>query len=62
MLFSNFQKMSLVKAARFFFFPDFVTERLKALGEIDQNFGFNFNRVNPCGEAYVNYAYTFSRN
>jgi len=30
--------------------------------EIDQNFGFNFDRINPCGKAYVNYAYTFSRN
>ena len=48
------------------FYPtptDTVTVSLSNMPrEIDNNFGFNFDRKNPCGEKYVNYAYTFSRN
>jgi len=48
------------------FYPtpvDTVTVALSNMPrEIDRNFGFNFDRKNACGDTYVNYAYTFSRN
>ena len=38
MIYSSIQKMSFVKAAKFFFYPNFTMERFKTHAEIDQNF------------------------
>ncbi len=38
MIIANVQKMSLVRAARAFFYPNFITERVKAHILVDENF------------------------